>query len=204
MSDIDKPKMVGGDKIALLGLFAAALLTARFVVGLKSAVVLSEPVRLRRTSLSVSVPVGNGWQSDTRWGDGNGFSALRSSFFAGGSEPTAWVICRYRATAQTIPPLLRFEKTYNIDGELVETDWMRTGSLVFEWAHVRANEQRVTMFFGTATLPDTMQLDIEVTETAGDVEQAREVFERVVQSVQLDRDSNPGYGPNTAADPERI
>lgn len=201
MSDTNNLKGFGADKIALLGLLASALLTARFVVGLKSAVVLSEPVRLRRTNLSVSVPTGNGWQSDDTWDHDGGVAELHSDFIAGGSQPTARVTCLYMATADVIEPLMRFEQVYGIKGELLEEDRIRTDTLVFEWVRVRGHQTSVTMFFGTAVLPDATRLNIEVIETTGDVDQARKVFKLVVQSVHLEPDAGPDRGLNAAGPP---
>ena len=53
-------RKIGGDKIALLGLFVVSLLIARFIVVSKSAILLLEPIPLTDTGLSVSMPDGNG------------------------------------------------------------------------------------------------------------------------------------------------
>lgn len=186
MSDTYTIRKLGGDKIALLGLFVAALLTARLVVGLRSALVLSEPIPLRRTGLSISVPMGNGWQSKGKWDYHDGASVLSSFFFLGGSEPTAWVICRYLATAETTTPRMRFEREADkVNGVIIEINEMSTDMLILEWAHVKGQEIPRTMFLGTAILPDDGQLDIEVNEITGDAEQAEQVFNRVVESVNL-------------------
>ena len=52
-------KNIGGDKIALLGLIVVSLLIARFIVVSKSVILLSEPITLTDTGLSVSMPEGN-------------------------------------------------------------------------------------------------------------------------------------------------
>ena len=183
MSDAYSIRKLGGDKIALLGLFVVALLAARLVVGLRSALVLSEPIRLPRAGLSVSVPMGNGWQSDGKWDDRD---VLSSFFFLGGSQPTAWVICRYLPTAETTTPRMWFERAAGeADGDIMEINETQTDMLIFEWAHVKGQEEPLTKFLGTAILPDNGQLDIEVNETTGDARQAEQVFKGVVESVNL-------------------
>ncbi len=183
MSDTYTMRKLGGDKIALLGLFVAALLTARFVVGLRSALVLSEPILLRGTGLSISVPMGNGWQSEGKWGARDN---LRSFFFVGGNQATALVICQYLATAETTAPRMWFEKEAGeADGDIIEINEMPTDMLIFELAHVKGRESPLTMFLGTANLPDGGQLDIKVVESTGDVKQAEQVFKSVVESVSL-------------------
>jgi hypothetical protein len=182
MSDASTIRKLGGDKIALLGLFVAALLTARLVVGLRSALVLSEPILLRGTGLSISVPMGNGWRSEGKWGARDDLSSF---LFLGGSQPTAWVICQYMATAETTTPRMRFEQEADeVDGD-IEINEMRTDMLIFEWARVKGQKRLLTKFLGTAILPDNGQLNIEVMETTGDAEQAEQVFKSVVESVNL-------------------
>ncbi len=186
MSDTYSIRKIGGDKIALLGLFVVALLTARLVVGLRSALVLSGPIPLLRAGLSVSVPMGNGWQSEGKWGHSNGVSELRSFFFLGGSEATAWVVCRYLVAAETTTPQMRFEQeAAKANGDVIEIDEMPIDMLIFEWAHVKGQKSPLTMFLGTAILPDNGQLDISVIEFTGDARQAEQVFERVAESVNL-------------------
>ena len=184
MSDAYSIRKLGGDKIALLGLFVAALLTARFIVGLRSALVLSEPIPLRSTSLSVSMPMGNGWQSEGKWRVHDDISVLSSTFLLGRSE-TAWVICRYMATAEKTTPQAWFEREMDkYGGVIIEINEMRTDTFFIEWAHVKGQETPLTMFLGTAILGDG-QFDIQVLEITGDAEQAEQVFKRVVESVNL-------------------
>jgi len=186
MSDAYSIRKLGGDKIALLALFVVALLTARLVVGLRSALVLSEPIPLLRAGLSVSVPMGNGWQSEGKWDDSDGASVLSSFFFLGGSQPTALVICRYLPTAETTTPRMRFEQEAGkVNGDIIEINEMHTDMLILEWAHVKGQEESLTKFLGTAILPNDGQLDIEVVESTGDARQAEQVFRSVVESVNL-------------------
>ena len=189
MSETYNIRKLGGDKIALLGLFAISLLTARFVVGLRSTLLLSEPIPLQGAGLSVSVPTGNGWQSQEGWAsDGSSF-ILSSGFSAG----TAGVICRYQPARGMAAPQMRFEqKARKYKGLIVEIDQMVTDSLIFDRARVKGNESPLTAFLATTILPGDWLLDIEVYEITGDVELAEQAFNRVVESVKLE-DSRPGY-----------
>ncbi len=180
-------KKLGGDKIALLGLFALSLLTARFVVGLRATLVLSEPIPLPGTGLAVSMPVGNGWQIQGGWArDGKSF-AIGSSFSAGPAEETAGVLCRYQPARGTATAQLRFEqKAREFNGGIVEMDRKGTDLLIFDWARVEGNEMPSTAFLATTVLPDGWLLDIEVYEISGDAEQAEQAFHRVIESVRFD------------------
>lgn len=187
MSDTHSIRKLGGDKIALLGLFVMALLTARFVVGLRSAILLSEPIPLRRAGISVSVPLGNGWQSDGRWVRREGVLTLASNFPVGTGEPSAWILCRYLTTAEPTPTKAHFEReAARAKGVIVQIGEMQTERLIFTWARIEGQDMLVTMFVGIAVLPDGGQLDISVAEYTGDADQAERAFKSVVESVTLD------------------
>ncbi len=98
-----KPK-IGGDKIALLGLFIVALLIARLIVASKSALILSEPIKLTQAGLSVSMPAGNDWKSEKQWKYHENSFSLSSGFALGPGRPTAWAHCRYLLAARRRPP----------------------------------------------------------------------------------------------------
>ncbi|MHC4170901.1 MAG: hypothetical protein ACYSWQ_28520 [Planctomycetota bacterium] len=197
MSETYDIRKLGGDKIALLGLFAISLLTARLVVGLKSALILSEPILLQRAGLSISVPTGNGWKRQEGWAtDGSSF-ILSSSFSSGPAHETAGVICMYRSARGMATPTTRFEqRARENNGRIVEINRMVTDSLIFDWARVEGDKSPLTMFLATTILPDSRQLDIEVCEITGDAELAERVFNRVVESVNLEenrlRTATPG------------
>lgn len=192
-------RKLGGDKIALLGLFAVSLLTARFVVGLKSTLVLSAPIPLPlpRAGLSVSVPTGNGWQIQGSWTRKGGTLILASSFSAGPAEGTAQVLCRYQAAGTTIPRVRFEQKAREYNGGIVRIDQKVTDSLIFDWARIEGQEMPLTMFLATAILPDDRRLDIEVYEFTGDAEQAEQVFNQVIESVNFEdsrlRTAAPGH-----------
>ena len=189
MNDTHGTRRLGGDKIALLGLFVVALLTARLIVASKSALRLSEPIRLSDAGLSVSMPAGNGWQNQKQWrrlDNDNGFM-LSSSFAPGSRKPTATVICQYLLAAEPTAPQMRFEqKAVEVGAVVVRADLMQTDTLVVDWAHVTGEEMPLTLFLGTARLPDNRQLDIEVYEITGNAELAERVFKRIVNSLKFE------------------
>lgn len=186
MSEIYDIRRFGGDKIALLAIFAISLVTAHLVAEFKSSLVLSAPIRLSGTGLSVSVPIGRGWQSRRQWDFKEGARVLSSRFTAGTGEATARVICRYRRSTDNIPPNMLFEqRAREFDGQVRETGRLPAGMLVFEWARVEGLRMPITVFLGTTVLPDGRQFDVEVYEVAGDAEQAEQAFRQVIESVDF-------------------
>ena len=169
MKNIYGTRTLGGDKIALLGLFIVALLIARSIVALKSTLVLSGPIKLPYTGLSVSMPIGSGWQSERQWKYRENIFFLSSIFAVGSGRPTAWANCQYLLTAETIAPQTWFEqKASEVEGTIVKTDQTRTDTLTIDWAQIQRPEMLLDMFLGIAKLPNKRQLNIEVYQITGD------------------------------------
>lgn len=175
------------DKIALLGLFIAALLSARLVVVFKSRIVFSKPIPLPRTGLSVSMPSGYSWQSDKQWKYHENFFTIRSLYPLGSDKPTTWANCRYLLSAETTTPQMRFEQTASeIDAAVVETKQIKADSITIDWARIDKPEFLFTVFYGTARLPDNRQLDIEVRHIATDGRFAEQAFQGIVKSLKFE------------------
>ncbi len=186
MNETYGTRKLGADKIVLLGLFIVALLTARLIVALKSALSLSEPIQLPRTGLSVSMPTGNGWRSEKQWKHQENIFTLSSNFALGSGRPTARAHCQYLLAAQTTTPQIRFtQKAFELDGEIVETGQAQTDTLTIDWAHINKPEVLLSTFLGTAELPNNRQLDIEVRQITGDAELTERAFKRIVKSVNF-------------------
>lgn len=177
---------IGGDKIALLGLFIVALLIARIIVASKSALILSEPIKLAPAGLSVSMPAGNGWKTEKRWKYQENAFSLSSSFTIGSDRPSAWANCRYLLVAETTTPQMRFEqKAFEVEGRIVKMDQTQTDTLTFEWALIEKPQTPLGFIFGTAKLPHNRQLDIEVQQIMGDAEMAERTFMSIVKTLSF-------------------
>jgi len=175
------------DKIALLGLFILSLLTAHLIVNFKSRISFSDPIRLFKTGLSVSIPAGQAWQSDRQWQYQENMFSLSSLFPSGAERPTTWANCRYLLSAETTTPQMRFEiRASEIEAVIAETNQTHTDTLTIDWARIEKNDVHFTMFFGTARLPDNRQLDIEVSQIAGDGELAELVFKHIIETLVFD------------------
>ncbi len=179
-------RKIGGDKITLLGLFVVSLLIARIIVVSKSAILLSEPITLTDTGLSVSMPQGNGWKSEKQWRFyENGFS-LRSIFVLGSRNPTAVAHCRYTKAAETTDLQSLFElKAFDVKGEIVKVGQMYKDTLTFDWALIKNPKNALIFIFGTAKLSHNRRLNIEVKQTMNDPEMAEGVFKKIVTNLNF-------------------
>ena len=111
-----------------------------------------------------------------------------SSLFPRGSErPTAWVNCLYLLSAETTTPQMRFEQRASaIDAVVSETNQTKTDTLTIDWARIDIPELHFSMFFGTSRLPDNRQLDIEVSQIAGEGELTEQIFKRIIKSLKFE------------------
>jgi hypothetical protein len=187
MNDTHGTNKIGYDKIALLGLFIVALLTARLVVVFKSRLAFSEPIPLPKTGLSVSMPSGYSWQSEKQWTYQENIFTISSLFPLGSERPTTWANCRYLLSAETTTPQMRFERTAaEIDAVVVETQQTQINGITIEWARIYKPEFLFTVFYGTAKLPDNRQLDIEVRHIASDSLFAERAFQGIIENLKFE------------------
>ena len=184
MNDTYGTNKPGYDKIALLGFFIAALLMAHLIIVFKSRILFSDPIRLSHTGLSVSMPIGQSWQSDVQWQYQENMFSLSSLFPHGSDIPTTRADCRYLLSAEATTPQMRFEqRASEIDALVAETNQTQTNTLTVDWARIDKPQLHFSMFFGTAKLPDNRQLDIEVSHIAGDGELAELVFKHIIETL---------------------
>jgi len=187
MDDTGGTKRIEYDKIALLGLFILALLTAYFLVIFKSRVSFSDPIPLSKMGLAVSIPVGQSWQSDIKWRYQDNKFSLSSIFPRGSDRPTTWINCRYLLSADTTPPQIRFEqRASDIEAIVTETNRTQIDTLTIYWARISKAELYLSMFFGTARLPDNRQLDIEVARIAGGGGKAEQIFKHIIETLKFE------------------
>ncbi|MBN2270600.1 MAG: hypothetical protein JXN61_08300, partial [Sedimentisphaerales bacterium] len=171
------PKTAVRAKVAFLAIFVAALISARLIVAMRSAVVLSEPIRLGHAGLSVSMPQGNGWNSTQKWEYKQDAFILFGAFAPGSSRPTASARCEYVFPNETIDLEKRFERRQReVGGEIVERGQIRTGPVAIDWARIEQADASSNCIFGTAELPYNRRINIEVCESTADLDLARSVF----------------------------
>ncbi len=190
MERADGKKKGWADKIAFFGLFIASLFIAYLIVARRSAILFSEPIELPHMGVSVSVPVGNGWDSDKKWNyEENGFTT--GSFFNPGFvNPIMSARCRYLLAAAEEDADTQFEqKARKVGGKIIETGQISSGPAVVNWAHItgtlKGAKTPVDIFFGTVQSPENRQLNIEVQQTANHSQMASEVFRRIVKGLEF-------------------
>jgi hypothetical protein len=192
MNDNYESRKFGADKLAFLGMFILSLLIAQLIVSANSLLVFSEPIELAHSGLSVSIPIGKGWQSDEKWRyDGKVFT-LSSNFMVERGLPAAAVTCSYLRTSQPVDPKKWFEQQTEIPNAAnIETGQIQKGNLTIQWAHI---EKPFTIFFGTASLPDNRVVTIEVIQTTFEIDTAEKAFKKIIDRLEYKEDNSVSTG----------
>lgn len=195
MAESDKTKRYIAEKIALAGLLVISLLVARLVVELRSVIRLTSPIELSRLGLSVSMPQGNGWRCDGKWGYGDDGYTVNSIFAVGAGQVRSYARCHYLLVSRQTTSQERFsEDAARMNGEVVETGRIDTGQndankptpagrIVVDWARISGNE--LEMVSGVCELAGGRQLEIDVLQTGDERGLARNIFERIVKGIQF-------------------
>lgn len=185
MDETYDKKMAVRAKVAFLGLFVLALVAARLVVGMRSAVVLGDPIELEYSGFSVSMPEGNGWRTPRGWDYSDGEITLFGTFRPGSWKATAFARCSYIFPAEIVDLEERFERRrLAAEGEIVDSGQIETDSAIVDWIRIDQAEG-YNYIFGTAELPDYRRIEIEVQEGAGDVGLAESVFKAIASSLSV-------------------
>ena len=200
MNENYRLKKVGADKIVFLLLFVLALLIAQIIITTRSRLELSEPIELSYAGLSLSIPLGNGWESDKKWYyDENGFS-LSSYLFIGAKEPSAWIFCRYHLAPEIVSPEVWFkQKAAEIDGVVEEVNQIQKEKLNIDWARIECPDTVLSIFLGTVELPYNHRLDIEINQMTLETGLAQKVFEHVLESFIFRDNQELNAGGETVA-----
>ncbi|MHC4741852.1 MAG: hypothetical protein ACYS8Z_08080 [Planctomycetota bacterium] len=172
-------------QVAFLALFVLALVTARFVVALRTAVALGHPIELEHSGFSVRMPQGNGWNSPRGWDYSDGKVSLLGTFAPGSWKATALAKCSYVFSAEILSLEEQFERRRpNEEGEIVESGRIETESAVVDWIRL-GRAGGYIYIFGTADIPDHRRIEIEVWESAGDLDLAEGVFKAIASTIKL-------------------
>ena len=126
-------KKFAADKIAFLGLLIVSLLIARLIIVSRTAIVLSEPIVLEHSGLSISIPTGRGWRSENRWLYQEDSFTLSVFFVPRSATPTILVKCQYLLAAKEATAAVLFEqRAQNMKGVIEKTGQTETASLTFD------------------------------------------------------------------------
>jgi hypothetical protein len=190
MSDSEKVKRFGFDKIGFFILLLAGIFCAKLLIASRTNFKLSKPVQLEGTGFSAAIPQGGGFQQISE-----GFSYEDNEFRLGtilrsGREEAVSVHWRYFLLPIKRTAMERFAEDANTIGGIVEYSRSRQfGQLTFECAKITAAKTAMVLLTGTTILPDGRTLTLEVAQVGRDFNMADKVFDSVIASAAFKAES---------------
>lgn len=174
-------------EIVLLGIFAVGLLWASAVVSYRNKIRLSEPIELKLSGVSVSLPVGGGWQGSQTWvyNRQEDMFALTGRLLVG-SKMGAVVQWRFMVASGSVMPedlLLERAGADEVEVEIVDAGRIQA-DVEMDWVHGRLPGRLQDIFLGTARIGGGRVVELEVV-TPGDEELAGRVFRAVAASLKF-------------------
>jgi len=174
-------------EIVLLGIFALGLVWASAVVSYRNKIRLSEPIELKLSGVSVSLPVGGGWQGSQTWAYNRqeDMFALTGRLLVG-SKVGAVVQWRFMVASGSVMPedlLLERAGADEVEVEIVDAGRIQA-DVEMDWVHGRLLGRLREIFLGTARIGGGRVVELEVV-TPGDEELAGRVFRAVAVSLKF-------------------
>lgn len=174
------------DKVALLMLFALSLLIGQLIVSQRSKVNLSDLIELDFAGVSVSMPVGGGWEGLDSWH----FERKENRFMlfsrlSVSSDLDAMVRWQYLLAGKDSGAGDHIaERVANEEANVVDAGNELVDGETIEWVQVQVSGSAGDNFWGVAVLGYGRVVWLEVA-APGDSDMAENVFRKVVQSLRV-------------------
>jgi hypothetical protein len=184
MTDSEKSKRFGLDKVALFLLLLAGFFFAKLIISSRTNFKLSEPVALQGSGLAVSVPAGGGFKqlSDGFQYEGNEFRlscVLQISSDAAVSMHWRYFLLPFKKTVSE-----RFQaQALAVAGSIEKTDSKQFGQFTFDYARIFSEKNATLLFCGITQLPDGRILTLEVAQKGQNIDLAEKIFNSLAASV---------------------
>jgi len=179
-------KKYGADKIFLLGLFVLSLLLAFWIISSRKSIVLSKPVEIPETGVSVRMPEGHGWGFEQVWGNNEDSLVLNSIYQPGSKSALIDANCIYR--------LASFRESGHqwLAGLGVDVNEIEYGNIQIidgqlEWANIRDGENEAGMLAATMPLENGRWLDLEILYVGWEEQLAKDALNKIASSIVVEK-----------------
>jgi hypothetical protein len=195
MTDGEKLRRFGLDKMALFFLLLAGLFLAKLIISSRNNFKLSKPVSLEGSGLAVSVPAGSGFKqlSDGFQYDDKEFRlscVLQISSDAAVSAHWRYFLLPFEKTVSE-----RFEvQATAIAGSIEKTSSERFGQFTFDCAKIVSEKTATLLLSGITQLPDGRTLTLEVIQKGQNIDLAEKIFNSLAASVTFTPDNSLAKG----------
>jgi hypothetical protein len=183
MTDSEKLRRFGLDKIALFLLLLAGFFFAQLIVSSRAHFKPSKPVVLPGCGLAVSVPAG-GFKQLSEGFEYNDNEFRLSCIMQISSDSAVMVHWRYFIVPFKKTVAERFEaQASDIGGAIEKTASEQFGQFTFDYARIFSEKNATLLLSGTTQLPDGRTLTLEVAQKSYDIDLAEKIFRSLAASV---------------------
>jgi hypothetical protein len=189
MTDSEKLRRFGLDKIALFLLLLAGFFFAELIVSSRAHFKLSKPIALEGCGLAVSVPTG-GFKQLSDGFEYNDNEFRLSCIMQISSDSAVMVHWRYFIVPFKKTVAERFEtQASDIGGTIEKTGSEQFGQFTFDYARIvsqlpdKSGKTATLLLSGTTQLPDGRTLTLEVAQKSYDIDLAEKIFRSLAASI---------------------
>lgn len=201
MTDSEKFRRLGLDKVALFLLFVVGLFIAELIVLSRGTLKLSKPVELPGCGLAVSVPA-----VSERISNGNGFEYKDDEFRLAcimriSGDSAVIVHWRYFIVPfkETIAEKFQAQAS-DIEGDVENTGSEKIGQFTFDYAGIFSEKNETLLLSGATQLPDGRTLMLDVAQKGGGTDLAEKIFRSLAASVTFTQASPLADGRKLMSD----
>jgi hypothetical protein len=187
------------DKLFLLGLFAAGLGIAQYLVLVRSRIELSKSIDLPDGGLSIRLPVSTGWQPESEWTldpRENGYF-IQAVFNSPSHKAKLW--CGYRPYLEkdgTIQERLTRRAAYN-KSQILKVGERSLRGIQMNWVLAMPEEAQFAMFYGAGMAGGDHVVELEVL-CQTDPDLAQRIFMTVADGLRFKAKPPDVEAPNVA------
>jgi hypothetical protein len=193
MTDGEKLRRFGADKIAFLILLIVGLLIAQFFISSRTSFKLSPAISLKGTGVEVSLPASNNWKQLT-----NDFILVNKEFQLAAemqisSDSKIQVVWRYALVPIKVESAEKFSQIAAVmQGHIIKTGTDKFGQFTFDYAKIDSGD--TILFVGTTVLPNERILTLEVAQRGAGIELAEKLFKALLASAKYYEDNSFAKG----------
>ncbi len=183
MTDGEKLRRFGVDKVAFLILLFIGLGIAQLLIASRTKFELSEAIKLKGTGLEVSLPKSGNWKQVT-----NDFTYIEKEFRLAAQLPISSdsgisVIWRYTLLPTKMTTAETFEQyAASVQGHITSSGTATFGQFTYDYAKIESGS--ATIFIGITVLPNDRTLTLEVGQKGTGVELAEKIFKALMASAK--------------------
>jgi len=188
MANDEKLRRLGLDKAAFFGLLLLGMLLAKLLISSRTDFKLSEPVGLKGTGLTVSVPAGNSWKQLSAGFKYEDNEFRLASLMQINSDSAVSLQWRYFLQPSKKDASQQFEAMAAlVQGKIESAKSEKFGDFTFDYAQIIS--EKAVILCGTTVLPDGRILTLEVAHKGLGGDLADKVFKALLASVKYLPDS---------------